>query len=217
MSRGPDDDGTRRGTTPGGRSSRFGDFDVVSQQRHWDDVTRAVVMARLQPRTACRFFTAVEQRTAAALLDQLLDQRGEPRVPVVEMIDSRLAEGATDGWHHADMPHDDQTWRASLAALDDDARTLHGEPFAACDWQQQAALLVTVHDLRGDSWHGLRADWLWDLWMRYACTAFYSHPLAWNEIGFGGPAYPRGYKNARVGGREPWEVADTHIRREPAR
>ena len=30
--------------------------------------------------------------------------------------------------------------------------------------------------------------------MRYACTAFYAHPWAWNEIGFGGPAYPRGYK-----------------------
>ena len=23
--------------------------------------------------------------------------------------------------------------------------------------------------------------------------AFYSHPWAWNEIGFGGPAYPQGY------------------------
>ena len=47
-----------------------------------------------------------------------------------------------------------------------------------------------------------------DLWMRYACTAFYSHPSAWNEIGFGGPAYPRGYKNIGLGRREPWEVAE---------
>ena len=29
--------------------------------------------------------------------------------------------------------------------------------------------------------------------MRYVAQAFYSHPWAWNEIGFGGPAYPRGY------------------------
>ena len=41
--------------------------------------------------------------------------------------------------------------------------------------------------------------------MRYACTAFYSHPWAWNEIGFGGPAYPRGYKNIGLDRREPWE------------
>jgi len=29
--------------------------------------------------------------------------------------------------------------------------------------------------------------------MRAILAAFYSHPWAWNEIGFGGPAYPRGY------------------------
>ena len=38
------------------------------------------------------------------------------------------------------------------------------------------------------------------------CTAFYSHPAAWNEIGFAGPAYPRGYKNLGVDRREPFEV-----------
>ena len=50
------------------------------------------------------------------------------------------------------------------------------------------------------------ADRVFALWMRYACDAFYSHPWAWNEIGFGGPAYPRGYKNLGIDRREPWEV-----------
>ena len=53
---------------------------------------------------------------------------------------------------------------------------------------------------------------VWSLWTRYVCTAFYSHPWAWNEIGFGGPAYPRGYKNLGIDRREPYEVA----RRPPA-
>ncbi|HEX3976800.1 MAG TPA: hypothetical protein VHW96_11080, partial [Solirubrobacteraceae bacterium] len=34
------------------------------------------------------------------------------------------------------------------------------------------------------------------------------HPWAWNEIGFPGPAYPRGYLNAGINARERWEVAD---------
>jgi len=29
--------------------------------------------------------------------------------------------------------------------------------------------------------------------MRAILAAFYSHPWAWNEIGYGGPAYPQGY------------------------
>ena len=38
--------------------------------------------------------------------------------------------------------------------------------------------------------------------------AFYSHPWAWNEIGFGGPAYPRGYARMGVGLSEAWEGAE---------
>ena len=57
-------------------------------------------------------------------------------------------------------------------------------------------------------WHGLNAAHVWSLWTRYACTAFYAHPSAWNEIGFPGPAYPRGYKNPGVDARESFEVAD---------
>jgi hypothetical protein len=36
-------------------------------------------------------------------------------------------------------------------------------------------------------------------------TAFYAHPWAWNEIGFGGPGYPRGYMRLGADQREPWE------------
>ena len=42
-------------------------------------------------------------------------------------------------------------------------------------------------------------------------------PAAWDEIGFPGPAYPRGYKNAGVGKREPFEVADASPAADPAR
>jgi hypothetical protein len=48
--------------------------------------------------------------------------------------------------------------------------------------------------------------------MRYAATAFYSHPWAWNEIGFAGPAYPRGYKTLRLGSREPFERPEQDAR-----
>jgi hypothetical protein len=49
---------------------------------------------------------------------------------------------------------------------------------------------------------------VWSLWTRYACAAFYAHPWAWTEIGFGGPAYPRGYQALGVDKREHWEVGD---------
>ncbi len=67
------------------------------------------------------------------------------------------------------------------------------------------ATVQSVQDQIGDRWRGLPARHLWNLWTRYACAAFYAHPWAWNEIGFGGPAYPRGYKNIGFDRRESWE------------
>ena len=39
-------------------------------------------------------------------------------------------------------------------------------------------------------------------------SAYYAHPTAWSEIGFGGPASPRGYVRLGFGRRDPWEAAE---------
>jgi Gluconate 2-dehydrogenase subunit 3 len=204
------------GPTPGNAPSRFPGFDVLAQTAHWDEVTSGVVLSRLGPQPPLRFFTPGQEAVARALLDVILDQHTEPRVPVFEMIDQRLAELSTDGWRYEDLPPDPQAWSRSLDVLDQDAVDQQGCGFAECTIEAQEAALKAVLGLGDRPWHGMRADRVWSLWSRYACTAFYSHPWAWNEIGFPGPAYPRGYKNAGVNAREPFEVADHGPRAEGA-
>ena len=41
-----------------------------------------------------------------------------------------------------------------------------------------------------------------------ALEGYYAHPWAWDEIGFGGPAYPRAYTRLERGEPEPWEVEE---------
>ncbi len=204
--------GTR---TPG--SARFPGFDAAAQAKHWDPITAGVVLDRLSMPPDIRFFTPAQEAAATALCDQLLDQAGDRLVPLVPLIDARLAEAQTDGWHYADMPEDGQAWRESLAGLDADARDKFGRDMAECAPAEQQAIIQAVQDLGSGDWHGLNAGHVWSLWTRYACTAFYAHPLAWNEIGFPGPAYPRGYKNKAVGGREPFEVRDAQPQDDPVR
>ena len=189
---------------------RFPGLDVMSQASHWDDATAAVVSARLGMPPDIRFFSPHEEATAGALCDQLLDQHEGPWVPVVNMVDHRLTDRETDGWHYDDMPHDAQAWRDSLAALDQESRECWGADFADASREEQAAILQVIQRRGSDDWRGVRADRLWSLWTRYACTAFYSHPWAWDEIGFAGPAYPRGYKNIGIDRLEPFEVPDAH-------
>ena len=203
-----------------GWDGRFPGFDVLGQARHWDEVTAEAVLARTGPPAAVKFFTEAEESCARALLNLLTgqDERdGELAVPVLEMVDSRLAAGETDGWRYDDMPEDGQAWRNTLVLLDADARQLSGTAFADAPPADQARLVQAVQDLASGNWHGLPAAHVWSLWTRYACTAFYAHPFAWAEIGFPGPAYPRGYKNTGVDKLEPFEVADAHPSEDPVR
>jgi hypothetical protein len=207
----------QRAVTPQGRG-RFPGFDVLDSVDVWDDVTAGVVLARLALPGELAFFTPDEVAIVAPLLDLLLSQDGDPRVPVLALVDARLAVGETDGWHYDDLPEDAQAWRASVAALDADARDAYaGRGFAQLVGSEQAALVQAVQDLANGAgqWHAWAAEHIWSLWTRYACTAFYSHPWAWNEIGFPGPAYPRGYLNPGVNSRERWETADHHADIDP--
>ncbi len=196
----------QHGITPQHRG-RYPGFDVLAQVDAWDDVTAGVVLSRLSHPTGLAFFTPEEVAVAAPLFDLLLAQDGEPRVPVLEMVDERLALAETDGWHYDEMPEDGEAWRQTLAALDEDAHATFGRRFAELDVDRQAALVQKVQRTDG-KWHQFEAGHVWSLWTRYACTAFYSHPWAWNEIGFPGPAYPRGYNALGVGARDRWEMND---------
>ena len=48
----------------------------------------------------------------------------------------------------------------------------------------------------------------WMLLVQDCVEGYYAHPWAWDEIGFGGPAYPRGYMRLEHGQPEPWEVEE---------
>ncbi|OFE15150.1 hypothetical protein BA895_07970 [Humibacillus sp. DSM 29435] len=202
-------------------SGRFPGFDVLNQSSHWDPVTTGVVLDRIGMAPDIRFFSPQEQAVATVLCDHLLDQHDEltpgAKIPIVNLIDSRLAEQQTDGWRYHDMPADGQAWRDTLAGLDAKAHERFDRDFVACSADQQAHMIQTVQNRGAGQWHHLNAKHVWSLWTRYACTAFYSHPLAWNEIGFSGPAYPRGYKNTGVDKLEPFEVHDAHPSDDPLR
>jgi hypothetical protein len=186
----------RRGVTPQ-MIGRYPDYDVLDNAGHWDPVTRELVLDRVHEPPALRFFSEDEAVVLRAFLDVALAQDCDPRIPVLEMIDAKLHRGEGDGYRHAGMPEDEETWRRV-------ADHLRADGFLEAD---REAYVGRWHD--GElEWEDIDASKAWGVVMRHALSAFYSHPWAWNEIGFGGPAYPRGYMRMGVGdhvGREPHE------------
>jgi hypothetical protein len=175
---------------------RYPDYDVMASEATWDEATAKVVRARLRVPDQLHFFGPGEVATVRAFCDVCVAQDEEPRVPVVEMVDEKLAAGRLDGYQYSDMPDDRQTWREVLAGLDEVAEIRYGRAsFAACDLEGQQAIVGQLAQglLSEGRWEQLNVKRAWAVCMRMILAAFYSHPWAWNEIGFGGPAYPRGY------------------------
>ena len=191
----------RRGTTPQ-MHGRYPDYDVLTNAPHWDDLTRELVLQRAREVPPVRFFDALEEEVLRPFLDVVLAQDSEPRIPVFEMVDKKLYEGKLDGYRYADMPEDPETWRIV-------ARGLREVGFVQAGHRERVALVERF--TKGDfEWPGVNVTRAWSVVMRGALSEFYSHPWAWNEIGFGGPAYPRGYMRLHVGpsGREPYEARE---------
>jgi hypothetical protein len=193
----------RRGTTPQMRG-RYPDYDVLEEARHWDEATRRVVLGRVERLPPIRFFDEREVATLGAFCDLVMAQDAAPRIPVLAMVDEKLYENRGEGYRHEDLPPDPQVWREVARMLDAAATGKGADGFAAAPEDAQLRIVGRFSDGELD-WEGLPVAKAWSVVMRDVLSAFYSHPWAWNEIGFGGPAYPRGYARLGAGQREHWE------------
>jgi hypothetical protein len=183
---------------------RYPDYDVLEHAAHWDEATRAVVLQRVHDVPPIRWFTPAEVPPLRAFLDTVLAQEHEPRIPVLEMVDAKLHARAFDGFRYAGMPDDAQTWKVVAAGLDESA----GGAFAWVDEERRLGLCQAFSrgELSGRAWEPVDVQLAWKVAMRIALGCFYSHPWAWNEIGFGGPRYPRGYSRLGPDCSEPDEA-----------
>jgi hypothetical protein len=203
----------RRGVVPQ-MHGRYPDFDCLEQAGHWDEATRRVVLDRVRNVPERRFFDAAEAETLTAFCDVVLAQDAEPKIPVLLFVDRKLHEGRLDGFRYATMPDDRETWRLVARGLDESARARGASSYAAAapELRQELADAFAGGVLRGGAWDALDPSRAFGVVMRAILAAFYSHPWAWNEIGFGGPAYPRGYARLGPGLSEAWEgVEAVHV------
>jgi hypothetical protein len=215
VSRLPVDPETRRPIAPMAQPGYYQGYDVLSQQAFWDEATRNVVLDRVNNVPPIRFFSPEEVRLMQAICDRLLpqdDRNEEHKIPVVNYIDNRLYNRRIDGYRYESMPPDHEAHLLGLQAIEAIAKHMYETSFIDLGPCEQDAVLKTIHDAEPPAaheiWQKMPVHYFWMLVMQDVVDAYYAHPYAWNEIGFGGPAYPRGYMRLEGGKPEPWEVEE---------
>ena len=195
---------------------RFPGYDVLRKRDSpsWNEPTRKVVDARLaiEP-DQHRFFDDAEWATVCAATERLVPQSADRpgRIPVAALIDHKLHRDERDGYRNAKLPPQPEAWRRGVAALKAEGLSRHGKAFADLSGDEQNALLLDMQEgrLTNPAWGDMPCDLFFeDRLMTDTVTAYYSHPTAWSEIGFGGPASPRGYVRLDFDRRDSWEAAE---------
>ncbi len=196
---------------------RYPGYDVLAKRDtpSWNDATRRAIDARLRvAANAPRYLDSERFATLGALCARIVPQQPgrAGAIPTAALVDARLAADGGDGYRDARLPPLRAAWQTGLAALDAMARHAYGCLFAALGPCDADALLQAVQ--KGDvdpqvapAWAGMDPHtFFMKRVLMDICGAYYGHPFAWNEIGFGGPASPRGYVRMDFNRRDPWEA-----------
>ena len=199
----------------------FPTYDVLDKWNSpsWNEQTREAVRQRLDEVPPRRFLSEAQWTLLEAIVARLLPQpeREEP-VPIVPWIDDMLHKNHSPGYRYADMPPMREAWRKGLDAIAAEAHNRHGKDFQELSPKDQDELLGDVQRNRVESryWGDLPAGgfFLHHL-LKQTVGVYYSHPFAWSEVGFGGPASPRGYARLGFDERDPWEAEEYPVEGAP--
>lgn len=194
--------------------TRFPGYDVLSKRQgvSWNDKTREVIAQRLSIGSEPKFFTAEEFLTVVAIANRIVPQPPtRSPIPVAGLIDQKLHLGQSDGYRLPGTPRDGDAWRLGLKALTAETQAAFGTPFHILLEADQDLLLAHMQkgELRDPAWADMTSDVFFTTRLaKDMVFAYYAHPTAWSEIGWGGPASPRGYVRMDYDERDPWEAAE---------
>lgn len=189
-------------------------YDVLQKRDSpsWDEITRKVVGKRLDEVPERQFLERDEWETLTAVCARLVPQPDRERpVPIVPWIDEKLHNNEGDGYRYENMPPLRQAWRLGISAIEWEAHRRHRLGFTELDPEQQDEILRAIQneEVQGDLGEELPPRrFFTHMLLKTVVGIYYAHPAAWSEIGWGGPASPRGYVRRGLDEHDPWEAVE---------
>ncbi len=193
---------------------RYPGYDVLAKRdgTSWNDATRQVIDARLATVDAPEFCDARQWQTLRAICDRIIPQSASDKpVPIAALVDRKLADDERDGYRNAHLPPLRDAWKRGLAALEACAHARHDKAFHELSAEAQGALLRAAQrgELDTPEWGGMPpAIFFKERLLHDVLAAYYSLPAAWSQMGFGGPASPRGYVRMYFNRHDPWDAEE---------
>jgi hypothetical protein len=192
--------------------SHYPDFNVMEQKEHWDPHTREIVEKRTAERRegSYKFFNKEEAETLYSLCSVIVDDsRDSVLIFVLNHFDQKLSSNIGESERKKNVPKGAVLIREGLQALNLYCNQTHGSTFNQLEDKIQTDIVTKLANnsltLEADNYKIPTKDFFTQI-LTESVSAYYSHPTIWSEIGYAGPAYPRGYVRSEWGLTDPWEA-----------
>ncbi|UFJ40936.1 gluconate 2-dehydrogenase subunit 3 family protein [Brevibacillus humidisoli] len=191
-------------------SSYYPWYNVWDEHEHWDPHTRQIVAKRRTPVVSHSFLTRDEALLIQTLAGVLTDEyRQEVLTFVTQHIDESLRSPVGESQRKAGVPEKKTLYRVGMGGLNELSHRMYRTDFIGLKRDQQEELLSLLESGRAPqtpAWMQVQPKDFFKKVLFDVVSAYYSHPLVWSDIGYGGPAYPRGYVRVEKGLVDPWEA-----------
>lgn len=192
------------------RRSHYPLYNVMKERNEWDDHTQSIVESRINVISNLKFLTPEEADRLKSICSLLIDDRtGEVMDFIIEHIDQTLDQSPGESQRKVGVPAAPKLVRSGLRAIETGAQVLYSCSFKDLDEEKQMQYLQQISDSIAKPqhiWASIPQRALFMKLLELTVEAYCSHPRVWSAIGYGGPAYPRGYVRTQIGHLDPWEA-----------
>lgn len=193
------------------KKTRYPSFQVMDEREEWDPHTQIIVTNRLMEPQPCTLLSWVEHCLLMQICSALVDEKREEVVLyLLAHIDQSLSSTAGEGERKAGLPNQKKLILDGIQYLSVYIAPDNVEDASAYEIESVSVLLQQVCEGRAaiDLWPSeLQREWFVRL-LNLTVEAYCSHPQVWSEMGYAGPAYPRGYVRGDIGRLDPWEAKE---------
>ena len=157
-----------------------------------------------------QFLTVEEKEVLKKICTHLaFDDREEILQFVIDHIDQSLASTIGEGQRKQGILKADILVREGLRALNELANEQFSLRYIELEPEKQRTMLEEISKQQtgpGAYWGNIAPKDFFKKLLTLTVEAYCSYPTVWSEMGYGGPAYPRGYVRTQMGQLDPWEA-----------
>lgn len=176
----------------------------------WDSTTKEIVKKRLGPFPQNKFFSSKEAIYISIIAQHITyDDRENIIAWIVHHFDKKLYSQIGEGQRKPTTPPEKKLIRDGLRALDRVSKLVYKKDFGSLKKDEQVQILDQLAEGTAPQvpdWSNVPQKELFKKLSTTIVSAYYSHPDIWSEIGYPGPAYPRGYIRIELNITDPWEA-----------